>query len=241
MTIDERLEKLETKLIRANRSYFRLLFVLALCGGIAVFAGILRSARYASRVREEFRTQRLVLEDKDGKLRGVLCMTSGAGLMLCDQRGTPRIQLDAGDARLTLFDEKGGIRAFLQQTEETVGLELFGKDFSPLTNNSPCLEMQVEDSGAALRLFGENFKPRAALSSSKEGAVIALMDDGGTARTWLTSLGGGPQLNIGDINGTVRATLGAGKIIMPDGKSIVYPESSLLLFGADGKVLWQTP
>jgi hypothetical protein len=35
--------------------------------------------------------------------------------------------------------------------------------------------------------------------------------------------------------------LGVMGTVTPDGKTTTYPESSLILFGADGKVKWSAP
>jgi len=48
----------------------------------------------------------------------------------------------------------------------------------------------------------------------------------------------GPSLNLRDENGMERFTAGKIKTVTPDGKVIEYPESSLVLFGPDGKIIW---
>jgi len=35
--------------------------------------------------------------------------------------------------------------------------------------------------------------------------------------------------------------LGTGRTVLPDGREITYPESSLRLFGPDGKTIWHAP
>jgi hypothetical protein len=51
----------------------------------------------------------------------------------------------------------------------------------------------------------------------------------------------GPLLYLIDEKGTNRAWLGASQTKTPDGKSTIYPESSLLLFGPDSHVIWSAP
>jgi hypothetical protein len=70
---------------------------------------------------------------------------------------------------------------------------------------------------------------------------FVLEDERGTIRAGLVSSKDGPTLGLTDEKGTLRASLGESKINMPDGKTITYPESSLLLFGPDGKGLWHAP
>jgi hypothetical protein len=76
---------------------------------------------------------------------------------------------------------------------------------------------------------------------SKDGPVVALLDENDNERTVLVVLKEGPALMLLDENGKTRALLGTGQIMTPDGKVVSYPESSLILFGPDGKVLWSAP
>ena len=57
----------------------------------------------------------------------------------------------------------------------------------------------------------------------------------------LVVIGDGPILEVLDENGKLRAKMGATLFVSPDGRRTIYPESSLLLFGADGKVIWSAP
>jgi len=70
--------------------------------------------------------------------------------------------------------------------------------------------------GPALVLADENGRPRASLAISKDG----------------------PSLSLWDEKGVGRFAAGKTKAISPDGKTIEYPESSLILYGPDGKVIW---
>ena len=51
----------------------------------------------------------------------------------------------------------------------------------------------------------------------------------------------GPKLVLSDATGQDRAVLGTGAAETPDGKTITYPESTLMLFGPDEKALWKAP
>ena len=69
-----------------------------------------------------------------------------------------------------------------------------------------------------------------------------LSDQSGTYRAKLgLNETGQPALYLLDQNGGIRAALGAGATTTPDGKTTSYPESSLLLFGPDGTVIWRVP
>ena len=49
----------------------------------------------------------------------------------------------------------------------------------------------------------------------------------------------GPGLRLLDENGKARFVAGKETTETPDGKIIEYPESSLILFGPDGKIIWR--
>jgi len=48
----------------------------------------------------------------------------------------------------------------------------------------------------------------------------------------------GPSLTLWDKNGNYRFWAGKTALESPDGRTMEYPESSLILFGPDGKVIW---
>jgi hypothetical protein len=43
---------------------------------------------------------------------------------------------------------------------------------------------------------------------------------------------------LSDENGRIRFAVGGTEMVLTDGKTVAYPESSLILFGPDGKILW---
>jgi len=99
----------------------------------------------------------------------------------------------------------------------------------------------VDKDGPVLVLRDENGTLRAALSAAKDGPVLGLGDENGTPRAALVVGKDGPVLSLYDAGGQGRANLGAASTKMPDGNTITYPESSMLLFGADGKAIWSAP
>jgi hypothetical protein len=143
--------------------------------------------------------------------------------------------------RFTLEDENGKPRAVLSVSKDGQGLLLYnemGKNRAGLvvTKEGPMLmlndgngqlraRLAVLEDGAGLRLFDESRKPRVELHVSKEGP------EGPEA----------PRLILTDENGKIRALLGKGQATTRDGKVVSYPESSLILSGADGKVVWSAP
>jgi hypothetical protein len=102
--------------------------------------------------------------------------------------------------------------------------------------------LSVTADGPALCLDDAAGKIRTMLNVNAAGPTLFLYDAASKTRAALTvNADGGPTLFLYDVAGKGRATLGTEKFIMPDGKTITYPESSLLLFGPDGRVLWQAP
>ena len=94
---------------------------------------------------------------------------------------------------------------------------------------------------AAIVLVDEDQKICATLGSQEEGPSLGLYDENGNIRANLRLTKDGPLLGLIDENGKLRVQLGKGQTKAPDGKVISYPESSLNLFGADGKVIWAAP
>jgi hypothetical protein len=95
--------------------------------------------------------------------------------------------------------------------------------------------------GPSLSLVDENGESRAFLSVLKDGPALSLVDENGESRAFLSVLKDGPALGLADKNGKTRATLGISKTTTPDGKVISYPESSLLLWDPNEKVIWMAP
>lgn len=176
MTIEERLEKLEKELNRANRRNCRLLAGMTLCLALAAFPWIFTPqtllAQYSVQRPKVIRAAGFVVEDEAGKARATLTVSNEGSL-------------------LGLSDEQGNIRAMLR----------------------------VDKDGPLLELRDEKSKPRAQQRVNKEG----------------------PELSLRDEHYRIRATLGATTVTTVDGKQTSWPESSLLLFGPDGKICWQTP
>lgn len=80
---------------------------------------------------------------------------------------------------------------------------------------------------------------RAGLVVTKVGPGLSLWDEKGKPRAQLVASNDGPSLSLFDENGNERFRAGKAKTVTPDGKTIEYPESSLILSGPDGKVIWR--
>jgi hypothetical protein len=95
--------------------------------------------------------------------------------------------------------------------------------------------------GPGLALFDESGKPRATLAAFEDRTELFLYDEKGNPRAGLVVTKDGSGLSLTDEKGNARAALGTTQTTTPDGKTVTYPESSLLLFGPDGKGIWQAP
>lgn len=75
-------------------------------------------------------------------------------------------------------------------------------------------------------------------TGSTAGSALILCDSEGRIRALLSAGDSGPALELFDKEGELRAVLGTAESETTDGKKILWPESSLLLFGPDGKLRW---
>ena len=218
MNTDERLENLERELARAKGHIRWLLAAVCVALGVWFVAGTFGPARAGSTAGappiaplvNEVRAKQFILVDDGNNTRAVLYATKGGPvLFLKDETGKPRAALDMYG--LLLSDENGKPRAM----------------------------MGVFEDRSRLDLYDENGKTRAGLTATKDGPALGLNDENGKTRAGLTVTKDGPALGLYDENGNSRATVGVTQTKNPEGKTTTYPESSLLLYGTDGKVIWQ--
>ena len=131
-----------------------------------------------------------------------------------------------------VYDENGKPRAMLGTTKDGSGLLLYAE------NGIPCAGLSVDEDGPSLSLYDENSKLRVGLGTTTNSSGLSLYDENSKPRVGLDTTKNGPTLRLFDENGNSRFMAGKITMISPNGKSIEYPESSLLLFGPDGKVIW---
>ncbi len=127
-------------------------------------------------------------------------------------------------------------------------------------NGKDCAMFYVSENGPALTMLDENRNYRVMLTVVKEGPALAMLDESGKncvmmygstsgstlkmshkngkARVTLGTLDTGPCLTMADKNGKDRVILGSGKKESPDGTQTILPESTLMMFGPDGEVIW---
>jgi len=263
MTIEERFGKMERELERQKRRNRWLPgVVLVLVGGFiapALFKTTpLQAREQVPGAVKEIRAKSIVLDDENGKTRAMLRVgKDGPSLELFDENRKPRATLfvsKTGPA-LGLSDENGKTRVLLAMVKDG-GSSLMMCDENSVGRVSLFMG---KDGYPGLDLFDENFNPRAMLAVGKDGPSLGLSDENGKTLLGVgkdgPSLGlidenrkpraglfvskdGYPSLALIDENGISRFVAGKTETITPEGKTIAYPESSLVLFGPDGKVIW---
>lgn len=256
MTIEERLDNVERELGRAKRRNRWLLgAVLLLAGGLVVLAALettaFRARPQATGTAKEIRARSFVLEDDNSKIRALLGIFKGEErLLLYDENAKPRAYLDRSG--LMVADEMSNDLASLTVDKNGGNLYLSG------AKGNMGASLAVGKDGPSLNLSDINGRPRVSLSLVKDATVLTLWDEGnetGSLRVgadgsglelsfndhqqaWLGVRKDGPGLELFDKKDNLRLVAGKAELTTPDGKTIAYPESSLILFGPDGKVIW---
>jgi len=159
------------------------------------------------------------------------------GLNIFDNEGRPRVILgtsEKADGTLIYYDEKGNTRLWLSSHKKFGnGLSLFDE----LTKKR--IDLRVRKEGSILGLMDTDGNPRITLSALKDNSNnIFLINQNGKPRVNLHLAKDGASLVIADNEGNNRAVLGVTQTNTPDGKTINYPESSLVLFDGDGHLVW---
>jgi hypothetical protein len=156
MITEERLEKLERGLNRANRRNHWFLVGMGLCLLIVVVVCVFglpaMTAQAAGAAPKEIRATNFILEDADGKTRAGLVMSEdGPVLRLNDEKGNMRAALYVHDkAGLSLFDENGKTRAFLGVVQNVPIMFLYDE-----TGNARAQLFFSDKTGPGLFLFDE--------------------------------------------------------------------------------------
>ncbi len=172
-------------------------------------------------VPDVVRARSFEVVDTTGKVRAVLGATPGAPgriqLPAVGKEPAKLLVVPEGNPGLVLFDASGKQRAELTlYAAGDPGLVLFDA---------------AERERAELTLF------------SNGDPSLTLSDGAGKKRAELTAYpNGDPSLELRDATEKVRAVLGAADLEgVNAGKERARSESSLVLFGKDGKVLWAVP
>ena len=164
---------------------------------------------------------------------GLVAWASWPRAALSQSAGTALKEVRAN--RFILEDGNGRIGAVLAMVKGEPWLALYdgkGKTRAALS---------LDKYGPRLTLYDVNRNPCAVLGAFNDTATLSLHDGKGKTRACLTVDKDGPRLTLLDENGKTRAELGVSRASTSYGKTIAYPESSLLLYGPDETVLWHAP
>jgi len=201
---------------------------------------------------EVVRAERFEVVDTQGRVRATLGMIFGSpDLTLFDEKGEVRAMLTLdfdGSPALYMNDEKGEVRA-----EVAVHFDGMPRVWLFDEAGESRVELDLLGGGPNLTLRDENGEPRALVGVDADGPGLVLYDENGERRAWLNlSAEIGPGLVLFDENGEVRAGLG----VLPDGPGLVLADEkgkpraalvvvedapTLSLFDKDGKALWEAP
>lgn len=219
MTIEERFEILENKLRRQKRCNRWLLGAVLLVAGSLLIPSIFETT--APRVRAQgvgatkvIRANKFVVEDLNGKDRAVLTVSEDG-------------------SSLVLYDDGGKGRIVLAATKLGPSLSLY-----TINGNYPSASLNIFHNSPDLMLLDEEGKPRAQLDFSAGVPNLCMWDINGKPRVMISVLERGPTFGLADEEGIIRFVAGKTVITNPAGTSTSYPESSLILLGPDGKVIW---
>ncbi|MFA6472334.1 MAG: hypothetical protein WCU00_09870 [Candidatus Latescibacterota bacterium] len=172
------------------------------------------------------------------RLLAVFCVGTCILIWFCSS-GAPTAQQSVLDEirakKFILEDENGKRLAMLGMSSTEPALILYDKKGM----NRAVLTMVDDEPG--LCLFDKNGWRRAALDIFLDEPGLHLSDENGKSRASLNILKIGPRLSLIDENDKYRAILGVSVTESKDGKKTTYPESSLLLFGTDGPMIWHAP
>jgi hypothetical protein len=220
MTIEERMDALEREYDRVKRHHIWLTVLLCL----AVTVLILDAAAKLMKTRE-IRARKIVLTDAMGIQR--VCLTAlgnNPGLQLYDDRGICR-----GDF----------VASHYGSSAESVipGPEIHLRD----TNGRDRLWFAVDAKGPRVTLNDEYGNARLIEDMDNKGPGIAVYDGKCHIRAAIGMFDNCPVIKLNDEHGAARAYLGTTTSLTPYGKVVFNPESSLVLYGPDGKVIWQAP
>lgn len=239
MTIEERLANLELQLGRVRRRNRWLLGVILLVVGLAIPSAFEATAlgvrAQKAGTAKELRANKIILEDENGNSQMILdAGKDGPAIFMADENDMPRIamRMSKNGPELSLLNEAAQPIAVLNLTQK-------GPDFSLYDENgSPIAKLAALNGEPMLSLGGKTGQPRAWLRVSEDGPVLVMRDEKGNPRVGLSVGEDGPRLLLSDVNGNFRFWAGTASLESPDGKRIEYPESSLILFGPDGKTIW---
>jgi len=215
---------------------------VALLSLVLLVAEVYRLRQQVKGLRQEVRTRRLVIEDEIGARARLFVGRDGLALTLSGEHGPCLSLTDESGPCLKLTDEGSGPCLRLTDENGKTRALLYGQGLELLNEKGQKLAaLEAGEDGSRLTLLDEN--PKASVDLGAKGGVAELVlydEDGPRAELTLTE--DGPELTLRDENDQTRAALGwCSTVRKVDGVVETHPESSLVLFDKDGKVLKELP
>lgn len=241
---EERLERLERELSNLKRRH-RWLMVSAGLGLATVVSawtweGAVGPASAEQLVirADTIRASTFLVDNGQGEVRALLDAneSEGARLVLLGSEGKVHAAFEVTGSvpSVSLLDEAGAVRAGIN-VEEHANVSL-----SDQTGRQR-ITLAAVAAGPKLQLTDSNGEVRAILGATDLGPGFNMYDKQGTLRGALGVVESGPALELRDEAGTMRAAIGAVGTRTSEGDRKAHPESSLLLAGPDGSVVWSAP
>ncbi len=265
MTIEERLANMESQLKQLRKHNRALLGGIILVSLIATFPLILgvtasRAGAQAPGVLKEIAARKFSLDDGKGNLSAVLTANeSGPFLALYDnkQKGRAALVVSENGPSLFLLDEEGNMRIIISIGK--LGPEVRIND----KNGLPAAFLTTEGDESRLVLSEPTNKFSTIIKVNKAGANLSVarmtsLSDLRSFETSATSAGitaglyqssfmpraqmawyeSGPSFELYDAKNKTRFVAGCTSTQASSGVEQIYPESSIILFDSNEKVIW---
>ncbi len=243
MTIEQRLDGLEQELNRVKRRNTWLLVAFGLAMSVA-FIEHSTTAQAQGQVGV-IRAKAFVLEDAKGHGRAMLAVLQDEPVLnFYDEKGLERVRMrtTSSGSELLLFDDKGSSPLVQLDVTSGNGNAIFtGKRSRIFAGHPDGAHILLSQSNDSANMSLGTPALRVSLGVDKSDSAFLMADQNSHNRIALDVTKDGPALTFSDENGHGRATLGSTQTVSPDGRTTTYPESSLLLFGPNGNVLWSAP
>jgi hypothetical protein len=176
-----------------------------------------------AKTHDVVKAKEFLLVDTEGNMRARLqskaTTPSGTVLLLsdADSNSTAEFGIKNHAPQFSLSDTKGSKRVF------------FG--LAPDKDEQALLTLSSKDSNCSIELNAQ----------SERSLGLFLYGKDGTIRSQLSTINDRPTFFFFDKKGNARISLGVTDISSPDGTETKTSESTMYLFGADGKPLWHAP
>jgi hypothetical protein len=257
MTIEERLSSLELEIRRIKRRNRWLLatalFLLTLLPFLRIAA--IKAGAQSTELAGEIHAKKFVLEDQNGRTRASLEINDlGPTLALKDENGKDRVLLSIWKETnpcLHLIDDRGIYRVSVSASGPNMILrdeQSFAGFIISADNGGSEISMSERTGQFRSTFFVRDFGAELSIEHPKSGRAFEVravddllnlsLNDNAQRRAQMSLSDFGTSLRFFDHEGNERLSAGRQSVFKEDGTRITYPESSILLFGPDGSIIW---